>query len=231
MNININECIKIENYIKDINKINESIQKCKSMDNIIIKFSPEENEMSEFINTIQIFGNIYNPLENLFTKYNIIKKEEIDLILSWLDKKPVKFKLLLDSNTDGDKTSTFEKKCSNVSPTMVFIKSTDGFRFGGFTSKPWGKNQAMTDEKCFLFSLDFKEKYPISDISKATLFEYNYFSFGSGLSLYLYDGCCSSRNDNHTCSSYFNFPRNRNGMNGNKEWFKASSYEVYQIEY
>ena len=47
----INECIKIENNIKEINSINKSIQKSK-LNNYIIKFSIEE-EINCFLNSIK----------------------------------------------------------------------------------------------------------------------------------------------------------------------------------
>ena len=191
--------------------------------------------MNDFFNTIKTFGKIYNAnahsYEDLFKKSNIIKSEEKDLILSLLDDNPINFKLLFDSKIDGDQTSTFINKCKDKYPTILFIKSTDGYRFGGFTSQKWGINTDATDEKCFSFSLDLKKKYPISNIKKATLISNSsWLSFWSGSTLYLYNGC-TSRNDNYTGTSYFIFPNNKSEMNGNNQRFKVSSYELYQIEY
>ena len=58
----------------------------------------------------------------------------------------------------------------------------------------------------------------------------SWLSFGSGSSLYLYNGC-TSRNDNYTGTSHFNFPKNKSEINGNNPYFTVSYYEVYQIEY
>ncbi len=70
----------------------------------------------------------------MFGKSSIIKKDEEEMILGWMEKKPKKFELLLDSNIDGDTTSTFYNKCGKKCPTIVFVKTTDGYRFGGYTS-------------------------------------------------------------------------------------------------
>ena len=51
-----------------------------------------------------------------------------------IGKKPKKFKLLLDSTIDGDSTSTFFNKCDKKYPTIIFIKATNGYRFGGYTN-------------------------------------------------------------------------------------------------
>ena len=64
----INDCIKIDKNICDINIINENIKKCNSL-KVEIRFKPEENEINEFLKKIQAFGSIYkniktNPEEN-----------------------------------------------------------------------------------------------------------------------------------------------------------------------
>ena len=58
LNSLINDCIIIENNIKDINYINEKIDNSNSM-NLNIKFSPEESGINNFIKSIKSFGNIY----------------------------------------------------------------------------------------------------------------------------------------------------------------------------
>ena len=67
----------------------------------------------------QSIGNIFNT-RSIFCS-SIINKDEIDLISSWMDKKPKKYKLLLDSKVDDDSTSTFYKKCSCKCPTIVLL--------------------------------------------------------------------------------------------------------------
>ena len=60
----INDCIKIEKNIYDINIINEKIKKYNSF-KIEIKFKPEEIEINEFLKTIKSFGSIYNNSINI----------------------------------------------------------------------------------------------------------------------------------------------------------------------
>ena len=48
LNFLINNCIIIENNISDIKKINENIEKCKIIESEI-KFTPDENELDQFI--------------------------------------------------------------------------------------------------------------------------------------------------------------------------------------
>ena len=59
LNSLVNDCINIENNIKDIKEINESIEKCNLITDLEIKFSPEEEGIKKFLETIKIFGKIY----------------------------------------------------------------------------------------------------------------------------------------------------------------------------
>ena len=56
---NINDCINIENNIKNINEINEIINKCDIKNKIKFYFNPKENQLNEFLKSIKSFGEIY----------------------------------------------------------------------------------------------------------------------------------------------------------------------------
>ena len=58
LNSYINDCINIENNIKEINIINESINKCNTNKKIKIKFSPKKEQLNNFLETIKSFGKI-----------------------------------------------------------------------------------------------------------------------------------------------------------------------------
>ena len=137
---------------------------------------------------------------------------------------------LLDSKKDGDSTSTFASKCAQKCPTIVIVKTIKGFRFGGFTSKLWANGNYTKDSKCFLFSLDKKEKYNITEENYATYLQGNdNFYFGSA-TLRLYNNCTSNQSNYVSDSSFSTVPQNY-GINGGEQNFTVSSYEVYQIEY
>jgi len=56
LNSYINDCINIENNLKEINNINESIKKYKSNKNIEIKIHIEENKINRILETIARLG-------------------------------------------------------------------------------------------------------------------------------------------------------------------------------
>ena len=51
------KCFNIENNINDINKINESVKKLKSID-FTTKFSNSEDEINKLLELIKTFGKI-----------------------------------------------------------------------------------------------------------------------------------------------------------------------------
>ena len=79
----INQCLNIENNIKEINIINEKIKKFnpKNFENIKMTFVPEENELNYFLNEIMKFGKIsYNQYS--FKKCPINISEERKFFIS-----------------------------------------------------------------------------------------------------------------------------------------------------
>ena len=165
-----------------------------------------------------------------FKDSSIVKLEDEDTIMTWFEKKPSQFNKLLDSKIDGDSTNAFENKCAKKCPTMVFVKTTNGYRFGGFTTIIWTNNSFGKDNKAFLFSLDRKEKYNITNENYANyLYSGSYFHFG-GPALYIYNNCTSNKSNYVSTNSYTTVPANY-AINGGEQYFTVSSYEVYQIEY
>ena len=178
--------IKIENNklkeknIEYNNKINENTLRIEKLEQLLNKNTIDNSDMS-----------IY------FKNSNIVNNNDINLNLDWLEIKPKSFELLLDSKIDGDLTCTFYEKCGNKNPTITFIKSTEGFRFGGFTNETWPSYRFKSDPKSFIFSLDKKRKYKIIKKEKAIYFEKDWgFCFGDN-SIFIYNNS-SSRNDNIT---------------------------------
>ena len=59
----INDCVTIENNIRNINEINENINKCKNSINLDIIFHPidgkDNNEINKLCEMIECFGSIY----------------------------------------------------------------------------------------------------------------------------------------------------------------------------
>ena len=103
----------------------------------------------------------------LFIDSNIINIYENNLICKWFENKtPISTKLLLNAKIDNNFYKSFFEYCGNKTNTMIFIKTTDGERFGGFTNIIWPINGTAKDNNSFLFSLSKKEKYKIINPEK-----------------------------------------------------------------
>jgi hypothetical protein len=75
-NILINDCLNIENNIRDIKYINENIKKCKTK-KVKIKFKPEEDGINNFLEKIKSFGEVYhNSYKYAFRECPLNVKEE-----------------------------------------------------------------------------------------------------------------------------------------------------------
>lgn len=241
---------KVDNIINYINSLNKKIV------NLEIEVKNSKNDNADLKKTINIYENKIKNLEKkfnenilklekiekimneymtsyeFFKKSEIIKHEEVDLIISWLEKKPVQVDLLLNSKIDGDSISTFYEKCSKKCPTMIFIKTKENLRFGGFTSVTWPESENKRDDKCFLFSLDRKKKYKIKENHKDNAIYFCScisFCFGSGCDLYICDKCTSNTGNQVGNDSFYTTKSYE--LNNGRSDFQVESYEVYHINY
>ena len=215
---------EIDSLIPYVASLNERIQILEKKLNEIYIY---KNDLEEIRKEKELFKKNYE-----ITKSVILNKNEVELFLSWLENKPKKIKLLLDSRIDGDLTATFYNKCSGKYPTVVFVKTTKGYRFGGYSSIPWkdlngGFNR---DEKNFIFSLDKQKKYNIKKPENAIETHSSYFAFGGGSDFYVYNKCTSYNMNYNNNSGTYNTTETYE-LNGGEYNYTVSSYEVYQIEY
>ena len=78
-NINslINDCLNIENNIKQLSEINKRIKKFHLNEKIKINIKVNENEINNFIEKIRNFGEIIEEKDNLYNDFKIGLKEPI----------------------------------------------------------------------------------------------------------------------------------------------------------
>ena len=214
---------EINSIIACVNSLTQKVQNLENKVNIL------ENKVNELIKEKE--EKKKKELYGQISKSSVINKDEIDLFMNWFDKKPTKIKLLLDSKIDGDSTQTFYNKCSNKFPTVVFVKTTKGRRFGGYCSIGWENTNDgfMKDINNFIFSLDKKKKYKIKHPENGIHTNSGYFAFGDGCDFVIYNNCTSKNNNyNNNIGTYETTETYE--LNGEIN-FTVSSYEVYQIEY
>ena len=152
LNSLINDCLNIENNINLIDKIKNIVNANKSFDTELI-FYTNEDKMNQLLEAIKKFGNIQNKKK--IKKFDSKIDFDQELIKSWLDNKNFKAELLFRKTRDGSTTNDFHKKCDNKGITIIFIETTKGYKFGGYTELQWDKNSGTKkDKSTFLFSFN-----------------------------------------------------------------------------
>ena len=222
--------LKEKDLKSEINSINEYIS---SLNNKV-------NELEKKVNDLCLFKEEYSDFlkkkkdrseqkENLFKDSNIIQNyDEKKMILSWLDKKSIKTNLLFNSKIDGDLLTTFFNKVANKISTLIIIKSTNNYIFGGYSSVAWKcDGNWHSDKNSFIFSFYTKQKYEVKDNNSSNHIYGNNGLIQFGYDIRIYDKC-TSNNQNFVGKNNYNSPDNFQ-MNGGNQYFTVSSYEVYEI--
>ena len=210
----------LENQIKNMkNDFDTKLQEIEK------KHKDELKQIKEYIE------KNYEKKKKLFNNSNIIQSDENELISKWFDNKiPISARLLLNARIEDNFWKEFFENCGGKKNTMIFIKTTDGERFGGFTSVVWPTDGTVKDTQSFLFSLTKKEKYKINNPDKAILTEGGgWISFGLGHDLFLYNKL--KNEGGGTVKKYYDISGENYSLSGGKSRFKLTNCEIYQIEF
>ncbi|KAH3744941.1 hypothetical protein Pelo_13667 [Pelomyxa schiedti] len=107
--------------------------------------------------------NSISDIDNLFSGSKIISLVQMQQVNQWVrDIGQVtanKWKLLWQGTTDGFQSKTFHRLCDNHGSTILFVKTTKNYVFGGFTPLAWTPEGAGPPwiggcgGRSFLFSL------------------------------------------------------------------------------
>ena len=153
--IELNKNDLIVKLCQEVKKIDILESKINFLFHCCKKTEKEFYEYEEFMAQFDI---------NILNKSEIVNPEDFMLVSKGIEEqlnKSIKgIKLLYRASEDGDLANNFHSKCDGKKNTVTFVKSTNGKRFGGFASKGWNSyGNWITDENCFVFSLDNKECY------------------------------------------------------------------------
>ena len=203
--------LNLEEKVKSLLNLEEKV---KNLEKIIVGNEKEKKEKKN----------------ELFGETEILNKEEMDMIINWLPRKPNKITLLMNSNIDGDSTKTFMDKCNGKCPTLAVIKTTNGYVFGGYTTQMW-KEGEVKDNNAFVFSINKKRKYNIKQPEHAIGFSMNsWWGFGYGDNAIVVLENCTKNNGNWVDNKTYDIPEQYE-LNGGERNFTVKSFEIYHIEY
>ena len=231
LNSIINGCINIEKNINEINTINSSIQKFKSIQNKI-EFIQNETETKFLLERINHFGEVYdNPLSQ------IINKDDFKKINEWIGGEH-KFIIKYSAKKDGCNTDIFHEKCDCIGECIIICKINEGDIIGGYISTNiMKKDEFLYDDKAFLFNLSQniikKNKKNFNKAIKNFNDSSKFIKFGSDCNVFLLSGNCLNDKNSmvDTCSCQTNFScENSNLLNkGSSQYFKVDDFEVFQL--
>ena len=235
----INECINIENNIKDIDTINENIKRYKSSNDFKIEFLPEEMEINNFSEKIKTFGKILF-FNNKLSYSSIINNDynKQYSIIKWISEKTnkniIQIEPLFKMSENGHKCDDFHRYCDNKGPTLTLVKTKKNKIFGGFTPLSWKKEGGEINDKSnqsFIFSLNLMKKFDmINKGGKAIRCLKNEGPDFGDEDFSLMENMKKGRTfANSSCNYLSNYNLELTGSHAECETFETEQLEVYKV--
>ncbi len=225
--------IKNEDLIKSLYEMSNKYIKENTGLKAEIKYLKEKiNIMDEKIDFLyNHVKTTENYFDRIFRKCKLLKDEkQVELVERWItSSKFYKCKLIYDAKEHGDKVSTFHSLCDNKGGTLTIISTNDNKLFGGYLSVSFSENSGwIHDEKAFVFSLNYNEKYDSLDTT------YTFYggkdrgpTFG-GYNIEIFDNFFSNeKNRYNPYSGTYNFPEKYKGAKD--QYFKVVDLQIYQV--
>ncbi len=154
---NINKLCKyhdiIWEYIETRNISEESLKQIDDEQNLLRDLDAIHNEDSTIRS--KILRYIKNQSEYLVDT-QIVSQQYDKYIKEWVGDH--KWKLLYRSSEHDYTSKSFHEYCDNKGPTLVVIKSSEGWIFGGYTTRSWKvvhpDEYSSIISSCIIFSID-----------------------------------------------------------------------------
>ena len=138
--------------------------------------------------------------------------------------------LLFRKSRDGSTPNDFHNKCDNKGTTILFIETTKGYKFGGYTELQWDKSgKGKKDKSTFIFSFNQREKYTTrNDNNTIACVSNEGPRFGSSWpEIYFYQTLNKGESFDHSSNT---FVLGKKMTNGEQNW-DVKELEVHKISY
>ncbi len=123
----------IQSFSKYLDDQSKDEEICSSIDRKLLNSLLDEYSLDMNNRNVQDF---FYPIYSPFLKESIINEEQYDAILrEWIGN--YQWKLIYRASEHGYTAESFHEYCDDKRPTLVIIKSTDGWIFGGYATKSW----------------------------------------------------------------------------------------------
>ena len=231
----INENNILKNKLKDF----EEYKKVKEKEIKILNDFIDELKLK--IKEYQYKIKINNEKETLIIRdshFELVKgdiirnSEELEFLTRKMCKKHKKIilNIIYKASIDTDKAEIFHKKCDSSKCTLVLVKSTNGKRFGGFTTCNWeGNCIEKKDNNAFVFSLDKMKIYDVIPGESAIGCYPNYGPIFSGCQIRVYDQFFTRGGTTFEKETNYNTEEDYE-LTGGLEKFNIKDIEVYSVK-
>ena len=249
INENNNEVHKI--IIQEIEKLSKEISTLKNenyneykkwKDDELAYYKSQNEELLRRINQLQnennkmklyIQKNYKDSGFKIIAKGEIIQnKSELEFLIRKICKNHRKttLNLLYKATVDSDKAKAFHSKCDEAKSSLVLIKSGNGKRFGGFTTKDWkGKSEDKKDDNAFVFSLDKMKIYDIIPGEDAIGCYPKYGPIFLGCQIRIFDDDFTQGGTTYEANLNYKTEENFE-LTGGQKHFDVKEIEVYEVK-
>ena len=167
------------------NKLSQKDEEIKLLNDKLNEMKIKYNELEKRIETIE------NKQIIQFESDIIKEKNEIDFIKKRLnpEDKNISFDLIYKCDENNDTPLIFHEQCDGKKNVLVLIETTEGVRFGGFTSVGFNSTSGNAlDNNAFIFSIDKRKIYNVKKNKEAI---YCYSTYGPCFlgTLFFYNIC------------------------------------------
>jgi len=170
----------------------------------------------------------------------LLKQEELNTLQQFIftnesGAKPLKLELVYRASRDGWNGHDCFSRCDSISP-MVTVAYANNKKVGGYTETLWkgADDTYVKDEKAFLFSLSYKEKYEIKIPEEAIIISINnnhLFRYGDGRDIMLDANCNISTSSYTTFPTSYKFDKFQTVNDTSKSYlFGSFNFKVDEIE-
>ena len=242
--------IKLELLFKDNNDLVQLLEIVKSFEEKYIAYEKENKELKNLLseykskldkNEAQLQQLMKLHQMNSSIMFNL---DELNLVSNQIEKnmnKKVNYlKQLYKGTRDGEGMNNIKSRAFNINNIVLLVRSKSGYRFGGFTSicfeENTGSDYYKSDDKCFVFSLDRKDTYPIVKKEQAIrLSPDRAFMLGPN-DIWVYGNFLSGKSGNgnggYTGQATFDYKGLDAALSGiNCQYFDLQEVEAYQVIY
>ena len=234
----------ISNYQNELSKINENKANNELINKSELLALIEENKnLYQEVNQLKTFTKFLNTIRGLKFESKIIDSlNNIEFLLEYIlqNDKAFNFRkiqLLYRGSKDGDKTKTCHNLCDEKKHVLIFMKSSNGYIFGGYSKIGFKTNndpmnfEYKKDNNSFLFSINLKKIYPVVK-DKAVISNTRDISGLCFHSSLVFQDNFMKRNENYiikTITKCFNGFDTEFEMNGGEDQFRCKELEVFQL--